>query len=105
MNEPKKSPVDRVRDGRLSASIWENKDQNGVRRYSVSFEKSYTVETEQGHEWRQTQSFSERDLLALGKLMERAYERIGAMKDQEKTSYRERAQRDRRPRRDADRDR
>ncbi len=58
-----KRPVDHIRYGNLEASIWENQGENGPF-YSATFSRSFQVDGE----WKQTQSFNQRDMELLGKL-------------------------------------
>ena len=41
-------PIETIRDGKLSASIWQNNSDNGLF-YSVTFGRTYTGEDEQPH--------------------------------------------------------
>jgi len=72
MSEPRKQPVETLRDGNLKASVWENKRDENVM-HSVQFRRSYR---DQEGQYRDTDSFSGSDLLRLSKLAERSYEAI-----------------------------
>ena len=58
-----KGPIDRIPYGNLQASIWENQGDKGAF-YNVTFSRSYQVDGE----WKNTNSFNERDVQLLAKL-------------------------------------
>ena len=69
-------PVDTIRDGRLSASIWEN--QSGDQTfYSVTFERLYKAED---GSLKNSTSFSGTEPLRLAELSRVAYRRIGELR-------------------------
>lgn len=70
-------PIETVRDGKLSASIWQNPSQNGIF-YSVTFERVYTGEDEKPAS---ASSFSGTDLLRISHLAAKAYDRCQALRD------------------------
>ena len=69
-------PVDKVRFGRIQASVWENASEKGPY-YTVSFERRYT--DAEGN-WRNSQSFNADDLLLLAKAADKAHDAILAIK-------------------------
>jgi len=71
MSDEKKKPVETVRIGCVSASIWENKTEHGSR-YNVTFSRSYN----DGNEWKRTESFGRDDLLLLAKMANEAHTRV-----------------------------
>jgi len=71
-------PIETIRDGKLSASIWQNSSDNGNLFYSVTFERVYTGEDEQPHS---AASFSGTDLLKISLLATKAYDRCQALRD------------------------
>ena len=73
MTEEKKSqPTDRVRVGRIEASIWENEGKNGPWR-SVTLSRTY--EDTDGN-LRSTHSFSGPDVLLAAEALRIAYSRL-----------------------------
>ncbi len=65
----KKQPIHKLRDGRLSAAVWENQTKDGKTVASVTFTRTYR--TESG--LRNSGSFGRSDLLALAKLATEAH--------------------------------
>lgn len=88
MSEPRKQPVETLRDGNLKASVWENKRDENVM-HSVQFRRSYR---DQEGQYRDTDSFSGSDLLRLSKLAERSYEAIRERRSQTRENTRQRDQ-------------
>ena len=97
MSEERKPPVDRVRLDNLKATIWEN-THDGRKSYSVQLSRVYR---NQDGEYRDTDSFSAKDLLALPKLVDRAYERMDQLRQQQRQTK----QPEQQPRRSRERDR
>jgi hypothetical protein len=64
-------PVETVRYGTISASIWRNETDNGTW-FNVTFSRSYN----DGKEWKHTDSFGRDDLLTLAKVANEAHTRI-----------------------------
>jgi hypothetical protein len=64
-------PVNRIRYGLISASIWRQEGEKGPM-FNVSFQRSY----KEGEEWRSSTSFGRNDLLVLSLLATRAFEWI-----------------------------
>lgn len=73
----KQRPIETIRDGKLSASIWQNNSENGLF-YSVTFERVYTGDDEKPHS---ANSFSGSDLLRISHLAAKAYDRCQALRD------------------------
>lgn len=65
----KKKPAHKIRDGRLSATLWANQTEKGATIYSVSFSRLYKV----GEQLRDSASFSRDDLLRIAKLASEAH--------------------------------
>ena len=70
--ETKNPPVDKVRVGLISASIWENPTEKG-NFYNVTFERRYR-DTEGN--WKSTHSYGLDDLLVLAKIADLAHTKI-----------------------------
>jgi hypothetical protein len=70
--QPGNKPVDRIRIGKVTASIWNNPSDKGDF-YSVTFERSYKDE---GDAWKSSQSYRRDDLLELAKAADKAHDRI-----------------------------
>ena len=68
----KNGPIERLQDRHLGASIFANEGQNG-RFYNVSLDRVYTDPTT--GEAKRTHILGQNDLLAGGRLLERAYTR------------------------------
>lgn len=81
-------PIETLRDGSLKASIWGNRNENGVR-YSVDLTRSYT--DEQGI-WHDSRSLSNGELLRGARLLERAYDRVLDLRAADKANASEEAQ-------------
>lgn len=73
MNNTKPQPVDHVRIGAISAAIWENQTENGVR-HGVTIERLYR-DAESG-KWKSTSTFNREDLLVLAKVADLAHSRV-----------------------------
>lgn len=67
------TPVDHVRIGAISAAIWANETERGVR-YGVTIERVYR-DPESG-DWRSSSSFNRDDLLPAAKVLDLAHTRI-----------------------------
>jgi hypothetical protein len=70
--QPGNKPVDKIRIGNVTASIWNNPSEKGDF-YSVTFERSYKGE---GDAWKSSQSYRRDDLLELAKAADKAHDRI-----------------------------
>lgn len=69
-------PVEEVRIGAVKAAIWRNvvdMGNNSRPIYSVTFHRLYR---DGENAWKSTESFGRDDLLVLGKVAERAFDRI-----------------------------
>lgn len=62
-------PIQRLRIGKIGASIFENTTQDGNAFYNVQFDRSYR----DGEEWKHTKSFGRDDLLILAKLADEVH--------------------------------
>lgn len=71
-NSTNNQPVETLRDGSLKASIWGNRNENGVF-YSVELVRSYTDEA---GNWHDSRSLSNGELLRAARLLTRAYDRV-----------------------------
>ena len=71
-NSTKNKPVSKFRDGNLGVSIWKNESKNGPY-YTVKFTRSY--KDDKG-EYQDTDSFCGNDLLQVGHLATKAYDKI-----------------------------
>ena len=69
--ETKNPPVDKVRVGLITASIWENKTDKG-NFCNVTFERRY----KDGDQWKSSHSYNTGDLLELAKAADLAHTRI-----------------------------
>ena len=69
-------PVDRIRDGSLKATIWENEGPKGTF-YSVEFSRTYQDEHGQ---YKDSRSFSGAELLRISRLAVKAYDRVSALR-------------------------
>ncbi len=83
-DETKKQPAAKLREGTLSAEIWENARDDSVQ-HNVTFARSWQ---DKDGNWRKSQSFSERDLLALQHLAGRAHDAIRERKIEVRKSER-----------------
>lgn len=94
-DETKKYPAAKLREGTLSAEIWENSRDDSLQ-HNVTFARSW--QDKEGN-WRKSQNFGERDLLALQHLAGRAHDAIRERKIEvrktERTSERPKAARKR----------
>lgn len=65
----KKKPVHEIRFGKIRAAIWENGNEEGRTRYSVTFSRLY----KDGDQWRDSGSFGRNELLLLAKVADAAH--------------------------------
>ena len=70
--ETKNAPVDKVRVGLITASIWENLTDKGTF-HNITFERRYR--DAEGN-WKSSHSYSADDLLALAKAADLAHTKI-----------------------------
>lgn len=66
-------PIEKLRDGSITATIWANQNDDGKTRYSVNFTRSYLKDDV----WQETTSFSNTELLRVAHLAQQAYTAIG----------------------------
>lgn len=76
-------PVETLRDGNISASIWENRTDKGVS-YTTTFSRSWRDDS---GEWRQSQSYSGSDMLRLGELSRSAYHRTNELRREQSQQH------------------
>ncbi|MAJ09858.1 hypothetical protein [Ponticaulis sp.] len=62
-------PIQTLRDGLITASIWQTTANDGSNRYSVTFSRSYLKE----EAWHTTHSFSREEILKVSRLADLAY--------------------------------
>ncbi len=86
--QKRNTPLERLRDGNIKASVWENERENGAQ-HSVTFSRSYQ-DNEGQH--RDTQSFGLNDLLKLSRLAEKSYDAIQERRSQTRQTTRQRDQ-------------
>lgn len=86
--QKKQGPVERLRDGNIKASVWENERKSGPQ-HSVTFARSYQDKEGQ---YRDTQSFGPNDLLRLSRLAEKSYDAIQERRTQTRQTTRARDQ-------------
>jgi len=77
-NEDKK-PVEKLKIGSVTASIFKNETQYGYR-YGVTFCRVYKA----GNEWRKSSTFSIEDLLLLSKLADEAHNKVRCLIEENK---------------------
>lgn len=65
-------PTAEVRLGRIKASIWANRSQDGGRWHTVRLTRLY----QDGEEWRSTHSFGRNDLLTVAKVADLAHTKV-----------------------------
>jgi hypothetical protein len=70
VNKPQQ-PAVTLRDGFISAAIWQNSNDNGTF-YAVTFTRAY----KDGDKLQNTSSFSGTDLLKLARLAEKSYDKV-----------------------------
>lgn len=70
--ETKKTPVDKIRAGSVSASIWQNATEKGTRT-SVTVQRSYK---DKDGKWHYVDSYSGPELLELAHVAQKAYDRL-----------------------------
>ena len=72
-------PIETLRDGSLKATIWKNFGDRG-NYYSVQLARSYT---DDGGDWKESNSFIGDELLRIARLAGRAYDRATALRASE----------------------
>lgn len=73
-------PIQTLRDGAISASIWKNEGSNGAF-YSVTFGRTYTDDAEKPQT---ADSFSSSDILKVQRIAGKAYDRINELRQSDK---------------------
>ena len=68
----KQTPLKKLKDGLITATIWVNKTDGDKDRYSVTLVRSYLKDDK----WHETSSFGGFELLRAGRLAEVAYDFI-----------------------------
>ena len=66
-------PFDRIHIGPIQAAIWRNTGNDGRSYYSVTMEKRYR---DASGNWQSTNSFHRDDMLVIGKVSDKVYDRI-----------------------------
>ncbi len=74
-------PIDTVRIGRVSSSIWERTDAKGNRFYSVTFSRSYRDEN---GKIQYADSYGHHDLLRLEKVAGETFRRVDQLEQQDR---------------------
>ncbi|MEM9419143.1 MAG: hypothetical protein AAGA25_08870 [Planctomycetota bacterium] len=74
-------PIDKLRSGNLTATIWLNFDTQSNPFFSCALERSYT---DKDGNWHQTTKFGRTDLLRVAKLADQAHSRIEELIEQAK---------------------
>lgn len=69
-------PVETVRDGNLSASIWENESEKGIF-HSVTFQRVYTDSEDNT---KNSSAYSGAELLRIAELARTAYQVVGNLR-------------------------
>jgi hypothetical protein len=80
MKETKQPPVATVSVGHVQGAIWRNVSE-GATFYNSTFSLRYR---EMGGEWKTSTSYTQLDLLALGKCADLAFDTIEGLKRQDK---------------------
>jgi len=80
MPTPKHPPVATVSVGHVQAAIWRNVSEGSIF-YNTTFSLRYR---EMGGEWKTSTSYTQLDLLALGKCADLAFDKIEGLKRQDK---------------------
>lgn len=80
-------PIQTLRDGLLTATIWRNQSQDGNAFYNVRIVRSYLKEDT----WREASSFSGSELLRLSRLSQAAYDAIARHRKAERQAQKEAA--------------
>ncbi len=71
-------PFSKIKDGLLSATIWQNRGEDNKIRYSITLTRNYKDDAGQ---WQETNQFSPMELLKINHLANRAYEVIRAARN------------------------
>ena len=73
-------PQAKLKDGLLTATVWENQTEDGKIFYSTTLSRSY----KKGDDWKESNSFNEDDLLGIARLAGKAYDAIKRLRAQAK---------------------
>lgn len=79
-------PIEKLRDGLITATIWRNQTQGGDM-YAVSIIRSYKADDD----WKQSTSYTPRETLRVANLARRAYDRIEQLKAEAKAEAKKEA--------------
>ena len=66
------SPTAEVRLGRIKATVWTNRNQDGGRWHTVQLTRLY----QDGDQWRSTHSFGRNDLLTVAKVADLGHTKV-----------------------------
>lgn len=66
----KQAPLLKLQDGLITATIWLNKTDEGLDRYSISLVRNY----QKDEKWHETSSYGPLELLKIARLSEAAYD-------------------------------
>ena len=75
-------PAVKLKDGLLSATVWENQTEEGKTFYSTTLSRAY----QKDDEWKESNSFNEDDLLAISRLAGKAYDSIKRLRAEAKAA-------------------
>lgn len=78
-------PIETVRMGGVSASIWRNVNDQGQARFNVSYQRSYM---DANGEWKHSEYFSREENLLLSKVADLAHTRVRELMDAEREQSR-----------------
>ena len=76
----KQKPVETIRDGALSASIWKNDGENGAF-YNVTLQRVFTDAEDNV---KNSESFGQADLLKLSRLCHKSYDKIDRLRQHDR---------------------
>jgi hypothetical protein len=79
MSREKIQPVQKIRHGAISGSIWRQESEKGIL-FNVTFQRTYR----DNGEWKYTTSFGRRDLLVLALIASRSFEWIAMQLQKER---------------------
>ena len=82
MNDHVKQPIDRLTDGNIKSSIWENENDKG-KYYSANIARTYR---DQNGRVAESNSYGANDLLKLARLSEKTYD---SMREHQANAYAE----------------
>lgn len=86
MTNTTNGPADHVRLGAISAAIWANETEKGVR-YGVTFERLYRDPN--SGSWKSSATFNRDDLLVIAKVADMAHTRIHEMQQADRSRNRD----------------